>query len=470
MGLIWYDTETTGTNAAFDQILQFAAIQTDDDLNETGRFEVRSRLLPYVVPSPSALRVTGLTIDDLLDERHPSYYEMVSRVREALAGWCPSAFVGYNSIRFDEEFLRQAFYQCLHPPYLTNTEGNKRADALALVQTAALLHPNSLAVPLSDKGRPVFKLDRLAPANGFDHSNAHDALADVEATIFLCRLVKERCPELWGHFLRFATKNAVADFIYEADAFLLVEPSRQIAHVVTALGDNPAQSNVSYCWNVSVDPRPFAKLSDEKLRAALAKSGSPVRRLKKNAAPSLCPLGDAPAHLIAPEERELFERRGRWVRRDREFVLRVLSASAENETEYPPSPHVERQIYDGFWSAADGRRLQAFHAADWGQRVRIADELEDRRLAWLARRIIWAERPDLCADHHAQALAQEKARRLLADDEQCAGWNTLEKARSELGRFSDELDGAAAEPYLKLADYLSQRRIDCERLLGVVSA
>lgn len=470
MGLLFYDTETTGTNAAFDQILQFAAIRTDDDLNEIGRFEARSRLLPYVIPSPGALRVTGLTIDDLLNPEHPTHYEMVCRVRETLADWCPSTFVGYNSIRFDEEFLRQAFYQCLHPPYLTNTGGSKRADALALVQTAALLHPNALAVPISEKGRPVFKLDRLAPANGFDHANAHDALADVEATIFLCKLVKARCPELWRRFLRYATKDAVADLIYGADAFVLVEPSRQIAHVVTALGDNAAQNNVSYCWNVRVDPRPFAELSDVELRAALAKSGSPVRRLKKNAAPSLCPLDEAPAHVVAPEERELFERRGRWVRRDHEFVLRVLRASGANETEYPPSPHVERQIYDGFWTAADSRRLQSFHAADWEQRVRIADELEDRRLAWLARRIIWVERSELCPDPYAKGLAEEKARRLLAADGECGGWNTLEKASSELGRFLDELDGAAAEPYLKLANYLSQRRTDCERLLGLVPA
>ena len=163
MGIVWYDTETTGTNAAFDQILQFAAIHTDDDLNEIGRFEVRSRLLPYVVPSPTALRVTGLTIDDLLNPAHLSHYEMVCQIREVLAGWRPSVFAGYNSIRFDEEFLRQAFYQCLHPPYLTNTDGSTRGDVLALVQTAALLHPNALVVPLSDKGRPVFKLDHSRP-------------------------------------------------------------------------------------------------------------------------------------------------------------------------------------------------------------------------------------------------------------------------------------------------------------------
>ena len=59
MSFVFYDTETTGTQTAFDQILQFAAIKTDDDLNELDRFEIRCRLMPYIVPSPGALRVTG---------------------------------------------------------------------------------------------------------------------------------------------------------------------------------------------------------------------------------------------------------------------------------------------------------------------------------------------------------------------------------------------------------------------------
>ena len=42
----FYDTETTGINASFDQILQFAAIRTDADLNEIERFEVEAEYFP----------------------------------------------------------------------------------------------------------------------------------------------------------------------------------------------------------------------------------------------------------------------------------------------------------------------------------------------------------------------------------------------------------------------------------------
>jgi exonuclease I len=114
--LIFYDTETTGTHTAFDQIVQFAAIRTDDDLNELGRFDLRSRLLPWVIPSPGALRATGMTIDMITHESRRSHYDMVTKIRRTLGTACPATFISDNAMRFDEELLRQAFYQCLHPP------------------------------------------------------------------------------------------------------------------------------------------------------------------------------------------------------------------------------------------------------------------------------------------------------------------------------------------------------------------
>ena len=40
MSFVFYDTETTGTKTAFDQILQFGAIRTDHELRELDRFEI----------------------------------------------------------------------------------------------------------------------------------------------------------------------------------------------------------------------------------------------------------------------------------------------------------------------------------------------------------------------------------------------------------------------------------------------
>ena len=197
MSFVFYDTETTGTHTAFDQILQFAAIRTDDNLNEIDRFEVRCRLLPHVVPSPGAMRVTRVSIEQLLDPALPAHYTMTCNIAGRLREWSPAIFTGWNTMRFDESMLRQALYQNLHPPYLTNSHGNGRTDVMVLAQALSALKPDTLHVPLNDKGKPTFKLDRLAPANGFAHDNAHDALADVEATIHICRLIRDRAPSEW---------------------------------------------------------------------------------------------------------------------------------------------------------------------------------------------------------------------------------------------------------------------------------
>src|SRR5437588_6615589 len=122
MSFVFYDTETTGTDKVFDQILQFAAIRTDDELRELERFSLRCRLLPHVVPSPGAMRTTGVSVAQLRDSKLPSHYGMVRAIRSKLVAWSPSLFIGYNSLSFDENLLRQAFYQTLHPPYLTNTD------------------------------------------------------------------------------------------------------------------------------------------------------------------------------------------------------------------------------------------------------------------------------------------------------------------------------------------------------------
>ena len=62
---IFYDLETTGTNVVFDQILQFGAILTDRNLVDLDRFDIRCQLLPWIVPAPSALLVTGTDVDQL---------------------------------------------------------------------------------------------------------------------------------------------------------------------------------------------------------------------------------------------------------------------------------------------------------------------------------------------------------------------------------------------------------------------
>nr|WP_275944911.1 exonuclease domain-containing protein [Bradyrhizobium sp. dw_411] len=235
-----YDLETSGLNKRFDQILQFAAVRADADLNETHRFETKSRLLPHVVPSPQALLVTGHTLAEANNPFRQSHYSMVCEIAKMVTSWCPGTFLGYNSIRFDEEFLRQAFYQCLHPIFLTNTNGNARADVLNLMRAATTLHPSIMRAGLEPDGRPTHRLGAMAAANGVPSRALHDAAADVDAMLGLCRLVRAGAPELWSTFLRFSAKPAVVDFVRDEEAFAYFDyfGRPQVMHFLTRVGIN----------------------------------------------------------------------------------------------------------------------------------------------------------------------------------------------------------------------------------------
>ncbi|MDB5709852.1 MAG: hypothetical protein JWL96_1922 [Sphingomonas bacterium] len=426
MGFVFYDTETTGTHTSFDQILQFAAIKTDDDLKEIDRFEIRCRLMPHIVPSPGALCVTRMSIDQIIDPALPSHYEMICQIRGRLAAWSPSIFAGWNTLSFDEHLLRQALYQSLHPPYLTNTGGNSRIDILKIAQAAAILAPGAIIVPEGDKGKPTFKLDRLAPANGFDHSNAHDALADVEATIHVCRIIRDSAPDLLESSLRLSNKSSARTFLDTEKCFVLTESyyNRPCQFALTKIGD---EGGTALALNVSMDCDQLQAMSDDELIARLARSPKPVRRIRTNAAPTLQPLS-AYEYFEGVAAGELTERADR-IRSNGEFCARLIRLSSRDA--WPESEYVEEQIYSGFFGRDDERRMAAFHASDWEGRAEIVGQFSDLRLISLGRRIIYEHRPEHLHPEVRAGMAIKTRQRMNGEAAASPAWTTIAAARAE---------------------------------------
>nr|WP_319484748.1 exonuclease domain-containing protein [uncultured Cohaesibacter sp.] len=234
MNYLFYDTETTGVNVAFDQIMQFAAIVTDENFVELGRLNIRCRLLPWIVPSPIALLVTQTTSEDLTNPDLPSHFEMMAEIRNWLIRWRPAVFVGYNSMKFDEVLLHRAFWQTLNPPYVTVTNGNSRLDLLPIIRALSALKSCALEIPLNDQGSKTYKLDKLAPLNGFNSHNAHDALGDVEATIFLARKIAERAPDFWKTLSSRTSKSAVSSVLIPGKAVYILGNSARSPEMIWA--------------------------------------------------------------------------------------------------------------------------------------------------------------------------------------------------------------------------------------------
>lgn len=430
MSFVFYDTETTGTDTDFDQILQFAAIKTDGDLNELDRFEIRCRLLPHVVPAPRAMRVTGVSVKQLYDPAYCTHYDMIRAIRAKLLEWSPSVILGYNSIDYDENILRQAFYKTLHSPYLTNTNGNCRGDVLRMVRSSSVFAPGAIIIPEDAKGKPIFKLDKVAPANGFDHSAAHDALADVQATIHLCRLLRDHAPLVWSTGMRFSKKASVVDYVTSEQMFCWCDFyfGMPYSWLVTPIGQNPQNSGEFYVYDLQVSPESLAVLDDERLTMRLSRSPKPVRRLKCNVAPMLTAAEDAPAFTAASAlSVEELERRAAILDQDEGLRVRLIAALEANREPFEVSPYVEKQIYDGFWSKADEALMDTFHIVSWEKRLAIAESFQDSRLKTIALHLIHIERPDLLEKSVCDAHNHGRTRRILGLDGDVP-WLTLPKA------------------------------------------
>lgn len=433
-GFVFYDTETTGTETSFDQILQFAAIHTDSDLNELDRLEIRCRLLPHVTPAPMAMYITGVKAHQLTDPGIPSHYEMMCILRSKLLEWSPAVFIGYNSIAFDEDLLRYSFYKTLHPPYLTNTNGNARSDVMRMVQAAHLYNPGSIKIPIGANGKPSFKLDKLAPANGFNHQNAHDAMADVEATIFLCNLISEAAPDIWSSFMRFSQKSSVIDYVSSESIFCFTEYfyGKPYSCLATNIGQNPQNSAELYIFNLGVNPDSLVNLNTEELVARLQAQPKPLRRMRCNACPIIMPSEDAPesANGISVKPEEL-ERRAELLAADQNLRQQLIDAFESKKVEYEPSIYVEKQLYEGFFKLSDQVLLEKFHNIEWEDRLEVINQFEDARLKKLGTQLIYVERPHLLPEDTRQECNQTLKNRILHTDPE-APWLTMMAAKQEL--------------------------------------
>ena len=459
-GYVFYDTETTGTLTAYDQILQFGAIRTDEDLNEINRFEIRCRIMPHIVPATKALEVTGVTPNMLIDPSLPSHYEAMRKIHKTLSDWSPAVFIGFNSISFDEPLLRQAFYQTLQPIYLTNTGGNCRADLLRIVHAASVYAPRAISVPIGDNDRPVYRLDRLAPANGFAHTEAHEAMADVEATIYMAKLVKDHGPGVWTAMMARARKQDVFKFLDSSGIVCLTEffAARPHSRLATSCGSNPNYDAEHAVFDLSYMPEDYLRLSVDALVDEINMRAKPIRVVRTNAQPILIPLELAPPNLFDSElPIPEYERRAAVIRQDLAFHERVGLAIAKKHPEQEPSPYIEEKIYDGFASSADQSIMAQFHHADWEHRSNLAENLQDPRLKQLAYRLIYFERADLLPKNKRHSFDNRIAERLLTNDPDVP-WRTIPTALQQTENLiASGVDDDLANFYRDAGQYLKQK-------------
>lgn len=378
----------------------------------------------------------------LTDASLPSHYEAICQIADKLEAWSPAMFLGYNSIHFDERLLRQAFYQNLKPAYLTNTNGNSRGDILKLIDAAIVFAPNAIVAPVTDKGRLSRKLDTIAPANGFDHTNAHDALADVEATIYMARLVRTRCPEIWDCLVATASKRSALDQLWGNPALAMVESwyGRHSVRPIAPCGSNPENPAQVVALDLRFDPADLVDLSVEDLLVVMKQRGSPLRVVPANAQPIVAPLEQTNSGLIKDlPSSSVIALRTALIERRADFQERVGEAMALRYPQRLKSPCVEEQIFDSFPHSSDTRLAAQFHNVPWSARRGVLGQIADVRMKELGHRLLALKAP--------KQLTPEEATRFQAwlhvrrfGPKQASGIRTIEQA---IGECDEQMVSAA---------------------------
>ncbi len=257
---LWYDLETFGIDPRRSRIAQFAAIRTDAELAPIGPpIMLYCRPALDLLPSPGACLVTGLTPQQVA-ERGRNEAETFAEIAAVMSepGTCS---VGWNTLRFDDEFIRYGLYRNFHDPYAREwANDNSRWDLLDYARLAYALRPDGIAWPLRDDGCPSFRLEHLAAANGIEHLSAHDALSDVEASIGMARRFRAAQPKLWNYYLGLRDKRRARTLLdpHHPQPMLHVSgrfpASRGCAGIVLPLAEHPANRNQIIVCELSDDP------------------------------------------------------------------------------------------------------------------------------------------------------------------------------------------------------------------------
>ncbi|NBB93389.1 MAG: exodeoxyribonuclease I [Gammaproteobacteria bacterium] len=301
---LWHDFETFGADPRRDRPAQFAAQRTDAELRPVGDpIMIYCRPADDVLPQPMACLITGIT-PQTARERGVPENEFAAAVFQAMAE-PNTCSVGYNNFRFDDEVTRHLFWRNFIDPYRREwADGNSRFDLIDLLRMMRALRPDGLEWPDHPDGRPSFRLEDLAAANGFDTSNAHDALADVRATIELAQRIHELQPRLWEWSLSLRNRDKVVDLLsggvplLHASSRFPALPACGVAPVLP-ICKHPHIASQWIVWNLGVDPRPFLELDSAELADRFWTPSSdlpegierlPIKLVRSNRSPILAPM------------------------------------------------------------------------------------------------------------------------------------------------------------------------------------
>lgn len=460
-----HDYETFGKHPALDRPAQFAGIRADMDFTPVGEPQVfYCRPADDYLPDPEAVLITGITPQQAAREG-VSEAEFARRIH-AMFSVPDTCILGYNNVRFDDEVTRNIFYRNFYDPYAYSwQQGNSRWDLLDVMRACYALRPEGINWPQNEDGLPSFRLEHLTRANGVEHSHAHDAMADVDATLAMARLARQAQPKLFEYLYRHRGKNQLKTLIDIAAMKPLVHVSgmfgawRGNTAWIAPLAWHPDNQNALIVCDLSGDISVLLDMDAGQLRTLLytrrdqlgEQSPAPIKLVHINKCPVL-----TPANTLRPEDaerlgidRQLCLDNLKTLRQHPEIREKVLAIYSEAEP-FPPSDNVDTQLYDGFFGDADRTAMGIILETDPVNLPALDISFVDSRLAPLLFRYR--------ARNFPQTLDDDEQQRWLAYRKQVFSADRLQTYVETLERlYTEHQDNENHLRLLKaLYDYLQQ--------------
>jgi exodeoxyribonuclease-1 len=460
----WYDLETSGTDPKWDRIVQFAGLRTDADLNPVeDEYSTYVHLPDDVLPNPDASIVTGIT-PQLTHAQGISETQALLRINEIFS--TPNTCVaGYNSLRFDDEFMRYSLYRNLLDPYAREfKQGNSRWDLIDLVRATGALRRDGIEWPIDSEGLPVYKLESLTKANGLAHGQAHDAMSDVHATVGLARLIKTQQPKLFDYYFNLRNKKAVHKVLEPYGARLCVHVSAMYPRtrcgvgLVASLTRHPTNSNSVIVVDLAEDIDSLMDWSVEEIGEKLFTPGTherpPLKEIRINRCPFVAPievLNEENIERLGVDLPGIKERARRLKKPGLADKIARVYAQRKNTS----SPDPDAALYEGFLQDDDRSRCQSLHEELRAGRWQDVD-FRDKRLHTLAARMKARSYPNMLDPQEVGDWRSFVADKLGGSGD----WLSLEGLEGRIAELSAEEDLTAERHTLlqQLAEHAGDLR------------
>ena len=404
----FYDLETSGLNPREDRIMQFAGQRTDLDFNPLGEpVNILVKITDDALPSPGAINVTKITPQDTLRDGITEA-EFCRFVTEEV--FIPNTIIlGYNTVRFDDEFMRAIFWRNFYDPYEWQwQDGRSRWDLLDVVRLTRALRPEGIEWPFREDGAPTNRLELITKLNGVKHEHAHDALSDVYATIAVAKLIKTHQPDLFSYLLKLRNKNVVKNlinlakpqpFVYASGRF-----SNEFNKTTVAFPLAPARNGNLLVFDLRYNP---TNIDPEK-------SFPKVKEFCFNKCPAVAPLGvleknDGWSKIgLTPE---IIKHNLDILNSHPEFAEKMRTLH-ENRSDFPPAPEPEAALYDGFLNDTDRIKVSAVRNANAAKLADFHPDFIDERLPELLLHYKGRNFPSALSEKEAEAYESYRQNRL----------------------------------------------------------